>query len=38
MNNITTYPLEAFDLVQLLFNKYHDHQIHGAIELDGHVI
>lgn len=31
------YKLEAFDLVQLLFNKDHDHMMHGVIKLNGHI-
>lgn len=37
MNDKSTYKLEAFDLVQLVLSKYHDHQMHGVIKLDGHI-
>ncbi|MTK13210.1 MAG: hypothetical protein F8N39_14355, partial [Clostridiaceae bacterium] len=37
MNEENTYKLEAFDLVQLILSKHHDHQMHGVIKLDGHI-
>ena len=37
MNKEITYHLGEFDLIQLLFNKHHDHQMHGVLELSGHV-
>lgn len=37
MNKEITYPFGEFDLIQLLFSKHHDHQMHGVLDLNGHI-
>lgn len=37
MNEENAYKAEAFDVVQLILSKHHDHQMHGVIKLNGHI-